>query len=87
MEQEENKNIEEKEKTASNENTENTGEEIKQNDEKNYDELNDRYMRVMAEFENFKKRSQKERELLYNSIFGRYNIKNITFDGQFRNCS
>ncbi len=32
------------------------------------DELNDRYKRVMAEFENFKKRSQKERENLYNSV-------------------
>ena len=32
------------------------------------DELNDRYKRVMAEFENYKKRSGKERETLYNSI-------------------
>lgn len=32
------------------------------------DELNDRYKRVLAEFENFKKRSGKEREVLYNSI-------------------
>ena len=32
------------------------------------DELNDRYKRVLAEFENFKKRSSKEREVLYNSI-------------------
>ena len=32
------------------------------------DELNDRYKRVLAEFENFKKRSSKERETLYNSI-------------------
>lgn len=32
------------------------------------DELNDRYKRVLAEFENFKKRSGKEREMLYNSI-------------------
>ena len=32
------------------------------------DELNDRYKRVLAEFENFKKRSGKEREALYNSI-------------------
>ncbi len=30
------------------------------------DELTDRYKRVMAEFENHKKRSQKERETLYN---------------------
>ena len=32
------------------------------------DELNDRYKRLFAEFENFKKRSGKERETLYNSI-------------------
>ena len=32
------------------------------------DELTDRYKRVMAEFENYKKRSQKEREMLYNMI-------------------
>ena len=32
------------------------------------DDLNDRYKRVLAEFENFKKRSNKEREGLYNSI-------------------
>lgn len=34
------------------------------------DELNDRYKRVLAEFENYKKRSGKERETLYNSILG-----------------
>lgn len=33
-----------------------------------YDELDDRYKRLLAEFENFKKRSSKEREGLYNSI-------------------
>lgn len=33
-----------------------------------YDELDDRYKRILAEFENFKKRSAKERENLYNSI-------------------
>lgn len=32
------------------------------------DDLTDRYKRLMAEFENFKKRSQKEREQLYNSV-------------------
>ena len=32
------------------------------------DELNDRYKRVLAEFENYKKRSGKERETMYNSI-------------------
>ena len=35
-----------------------------------YDELDDRYKRVLAEFENFKKRSLKEREGLYNSVLG-----------------
>ena len=33
-----------------------------------YEELDDRYKRILAEFENFKKRSAKEREGLYNSI-------------------
>lgn len=32
------------------------------------DELTDRYKRLFAEFENYKKRSAKERESLYNSI-------------------
>ena len=34
------------------------------------DELTDRYKRVMAEFDNYKKRSSKERENLYGSILG-----------------
>ena len=34
------------------------------------DELDDRYKRVFAEFENYKKRTQKEREGLYNSVLG-----------------
>ena len=34
------------------------------------DELDDRYKRVFAEFENYKKRTQKERENLYNSVLG-----------------
>lgn len=33
-----------------------------------YEELEDRYKRILAEFENFKKRSSKEREGLYHSI-------------------
>lgn len=33
-----------------------------------YDELDDRYKRLLAEFENFKKRNAKERDGLYNSI-------------------
>ena len=35
-----------------------------------YDELEDRYKRVHAEFENYKKRSSKERTNLYNSVLG-----------------
>lgn len=79
MEQnEENKELEQEnkeEQKANNENedakeTEKNENEQKQDSQKDYDELNDRYMRVMAEFENFKKRSQKERETLYNSLLG-----------------
>lgn len=33
-----------------------------------YDELDDRFKRILAEFENYKKRSSKERESLYNSV-------------------
>ncbi len=33
-----------------------------------YDQLDDRYKRILAEFENYKKRSSKERDGLYNSI-------------------
>ena len=32
------------------------------------DEINDRYKRILAEFENYKKRSSKEREQLYNNL-------------------
>ena len=35
-----------------------------------YDELEDRFKRVFAEFENYKKRSGKERQTLYNLILG-----------------
>ena len=34
------------------------------------DDVTDRYKRVLAEFENYKKRSSKERQTLYNSILG-----------------
>ena len=34
------------------------------------DDLTDRYKRILAEFENHKKRSQKETERMYNSILG-----------------
>ena len=35
-----------------------------------YEELNDRFKRMLAEFENYKKRSQKEREGIYGMITG-----------------
>lgn len=41
-----------------------------QSKQQELDELTDRYKRILAEFENHKKRSQKEREGLYNSILG-----------------
>ncbi len=33
-----------------------------------YDALDDHFKRILAEFENFKKRSKKERESLYNMV-------------------
>ena len=35
-----------------------------------FEELNDRYKRMFAEFENYKKRSQKEKESIYGMITG-----------------
>lgn len=37
-------------------------------EKKDYTDLEDRYKRLMAEFDNYKKRSSKEREGLYNSL-------------------
>lgn len=49
----------------------NENQEVAQNKEQSeLDELNDRYKRLLAEFENFKKRSQKERDGLYGLITG-----------------
>ena len=66
---------EEKEKMENNEVEKTNNEENKkENKEKemvpkeDYDALDDHFKRILAEFENFKKRSQKERETLYNSI-------------------
>ena len=36
---------------------------------KAYDELNDKYLRVMAEYDNFRKRSQRERDGIYASAY------------------
>lgn len=62
MEEKENENLEEKQEVE---------ETVKGKDmvpKQDYEELEDRYKRILAEFENFKKRSSKEREGLYNSI-------------------
>ncbi len=64
----------EKEEEVNNEELENNqGEEVKMKDtillqEKKLEEQEDRLKRLMAEFDNFKKRSTKEREGLYNSL-------------------
>ena len=58
--EEENKNIENEQIQEA---------EIK-NENKELEEMTDRYKRILAEFENYKKRSQKERENLYNMITG-----------------
>lgn len=64
------------EKEEKNEEIEETVEKIQQEEksiqdnQKELDELNDRYKRIMAEFENYKKRSLKEKENLYNSVLG-----------------
>lgn len=54
---------------------ETNNEEIKQKDneqnmQEELDNTTDRLKRLMAEFDNFKKRSTKEREMLYSSILG-----------------
>ncbi len=64
MSEEKKENLEENEKKEV---------EIKGNDElsamkQELEETTDRLKRIMAEFENFKKRSNKEREMLYNSL-------------------
>ena len=67
----EKENQEELEKLENDENIEKKQEENKVEEmvsKQDYDELEDRYKRILAEFENFKKRNSKERETLYNSI-------------------
>ena len=62
---------EELEKEETKREQEKNDEDNKYNDmvpKQDYNELDDRYKRILAEFENFKKRSSKEREGLYNSI-------------------
>ena len=84
MTENENQTEEIKEKVANEEVNEKKDDIIKENEEKSelqkkqieldeleeLDELDDRYKRVFAEFENYKKRTQKERDGLYNSVLG-----------------
>ncbi len=66
----ENKNSEETKEVKEEIKVENKKQEKELITKEQYDELDDRYKRVLAEFENFKKRSQKEREGLYSSVLG-----------------
>lgn len=56
--------MEENEEIIENQQEENIQDSTKQE----LEEMTDRYKRLMAEFDNFKKRSSKERETLYNSL-------------------
>ena len=61
----------EKEKNETKKQEKNSEKDLKHKEmvpKQDFDELDDRYKRILAEFENFKKRSSKERENLYNSI-------------------
>lgn len=65
------KKEEEQEETKNNKNNKKDLEKIKdllETQKKEIEEKDDRLKRLMAEFENFKKRSSKEREGLYNSL-------------------
>ena len=69
---EENKDDEKIEKNNKEENKVEQKEKLNETKEmvpkEDYDALDDHFKRILAEFENFKKRSKKERETLYNSI-------------------
>ncbi len=66
MAENEKENLEEKQEELEKDNKDNTCKDMVP--KQDYEELEDRYKRILAEFENFKKRSNKEREGLYNSI-------------------
>lgn len=64
MSEKENNEIKENEEVKQENQEQNEIQAIKQE----LDDVTDRYKRILAEFENHKKRSQKERDNLYNSI-------------------
>ena len=59
-EQMENENIEEEKNEQ-----EKSAQELLQENQRELEDITDRYKRILAEFENHKKRSQKERSMLY----------------------
>lgn len=59
---------EKKEEKVENKEVEKEGNSELEKTKQELDEITDRLKRIMAEFENFKKRSSKERENLYNSL-------------------
>lgn len=65
MAEKEEQNIEETQEKEKNKKENNSKDMVPKQD---YEELEDRYKRILAEFENFKKRNSKERDSLYNSI-------------------
>lgn len=73
MDEKNEENVELNEQNMGMENNKAAAEKIKvliENQKQQIEEKDDRLKRLMAEFENFKKRSSKERENLYNSIMG-----------------
>ena len=67
---EKNENVEEKKRETAETNTaENTIQNSElENTKQELEETTDRLKRIMAEFENYKKRSSKERDMLYNTL-------------------
>ncbi|MBS4536875.1 nucleotide exchange factor GrpE [Clostridium sp. D2Q-11] len=54
------------EEIEENNNEESSKEDLQQNEEKDSSELNERYLRLQADFSNYKKRVEKEKESIYN---------------------
>ena len=59
---------EELDKAMENKDNQNLEKEKEDKTKQELEEMTDRYKRLMAEFDNFKKRSAKERESLYDSL-------------------
>ena len=67
-EEEKMNNIQEDTQKETKENKKEVSEKKEMVPKEEYDDLNDHYKRILAEFDNFKKRSQKEKESLYTSV-------------------